>query len=73
MVDKKVLIKNFKSLVDLYFNVLVVGIFFYDFFFQIDNVILFCDIGGMKLVIKNLNDFNVEMRFIFLVILVILF
>lgn len=73
MVDKKVLIKNFKSLVDLYFNILVVGIFFYDFFFQIDNVILFCDIGGMKLVIKNLNDFNVEMRFIFLVILVILF
>lgn len=63
MVDKKVSIKNFKSLVDLYFNILVVGIFFYDFFsLQIDNAILFCDIGGMKLVIKNLNDSNAEMR-----------
>lgn len=63
MVDKKVSIKNFKSLVDLHFNVLVVGIFFYDFFsLQIDNAILFCDIGGMKLVIKNLNDSNAEMR-----------
>lgn len=64
MVDKKVSIKNFKSLhlVDLHFNILVVGIFFYDFFFQIDNAILFCDIGGMKLVIKNLNDSNAEMR-----------
>lgn len=62
MVDKKVSIKNFKSLVGLHFNILVVGIFFYDFFFQIDNAILFCDIGGMKLVIKNLNDSNAEMR-----------
>lgn len=63
MVDKKVSIKNFMSLVDLHFNVLVVGIFFYDFFsLQIDNAILFCDIGGMKLVIKNLNDSNAEMR-----------
>lgn len=64
MVDKKVSIKNFKSLVDLHFIILVVGIIFYDFFFslQIDNAILFCDIGGMKLVIKNLNDSNAEMR-----------
>lgn len=40
MVDKKVSIKNFKSLVDLHFNVLVVGIFFYDFFFRL--IMQFC-------------------------------
>lgn len=33
-----------------------------DYLHQIDNAILFCDIGGMKLVIKNLNDSNAEMR-----------
>lgn len=31
-------------------------------FLQIDNAILFCDIGGMKLVIQSLNDSSAEMR-----------
>lgn len=31
-------------------------------FLQIDNAILFCDIGGMKLVIQSLNDSNAVMR-----------
>lgn len=31
-------------------------------FLQIDNAILFCDIGGMKLVVQSLNDSSAEMR-----------
>lgn len=33
-----------------------------DYLHQIDNAILFCDIGGMKLVIQSLNDSSAEMR-----------